>query len=95
MRWLLWTFLAGVAALLIYVEGDLPDRGDPAAPANVHVSQEYLERSEEEVGIPNVVSAVLADYRSYDTLGETVVIFTAGLASFFILTRRGRDEGSV
>ena len=95
MKLLLWAFLAAVAALLIYVEGDLPDRGDPAAPANVHVSPEYLERTEEDIGIPNVVSAVLADYRSYDTLGETVVIFTAGLASFFILTRRGRDEGSV
>ena len=95
MRLLLWVFLACVASLLIYVEGDLPDRGDPIAPANVHVSPEYLERTEEEVGIPNVVSAVLADYRSYDTLGETLVIFTARLASFFILTRRGRDEGSV
>lgn len=36
-------------------------------------------------GPPNFVTAVLADYRGYDTLGETTVIFTAGLACLLIL----------
>ena len=95
MRWLLLVLLAGLAALLIYVAGDLPDRADPAAPANIHVSPEYLERSEEEVGMPNVVTAVLADYRGYDTLGELVVIFTAGVAIALILRHRGRYDRPV
>ena len=78
-------FLAGFAALLIWASGGLPDRTDTQAPANQHVSPEYLSHAEEETGVPNVVTAVLADYRSYDTLGELIVIVTAGLASVLVL----------
>jgi len=85
LRWVLLVFLGSFALLLVWVSGDLPDRADPEAPANRHVSPEYLRRTYEDTGIPNVVSAVLADYRSYDTLGETIVIFTAGLACLFVL----------
>ena len=81
--------LAAFAALLIYAEGDLPAHGDAQAPASQHVSPYYIEHAEEEVETPNIVSGVLADYRSYDTLGETVVIFVAGMASLLILTRGG------
>ena len=95
MRLLLLGLLIGLAALLIYVERDLPDRADPQAPANTHVSPEYIERAEEEVGMPNVVTAVLADYRSYDTLGELVVIFTAGVGIALILRPRRRYDRSV
>jgi multicomponent Na+:H+ antiporter subunit B len=77
--------------LFIYVSGDLPDRASTSAPANTHVSPEYIERAEEEVGVPNLVTAVLADYRGYDTLGETVVIFTAGIAVIYVLMR-GREN---
>ena len=80
------------AALFVAASWDLPDRGDPHAPSNVGVGPEYIERTEEDIGIENVVSAVLADYRSYDTLGETFVIFTAGVAVLFVLIRRGRDD---
>jgi multicomponent Na+:H+ antiporter subunit B len=51
----------------------------------MHVSPRYIERSHEETGAPNFVTAVLADYRGYDTLGETTVIFTAGVACLLIL----------
>ena len=84
--------LVGVAALFIVATADLPDRGDPNAPANLHVSPEYIERTEEDIGIENVVTAVLADYRGYDTLGETVVIFTAGMAVLAVLARRERHD---
>ena len=80
------------AALFIAASWDLPDRGDPQAPANVGVGPEFIERTEEDIGIENVVSAILADYRSYDTLGETFVIFTAGVAVLAVLERRGRDD---
>ena len=81
----LFMMLAVFGALLIWVEADLPDRGDPQAAASQHVSPEYLLQAEEETGATNVVTAVLADYRSYDTLGELTVIVAAGLACVFVL----------
>ena len=85
-------FAIATAALFIVASWDLPDRGDPHAPANVGVGPEYIERTEQDIGIENVVSAILADYRSYDTLGEAFVIFTAGVSVLFVLIRRGRDD---
>lgn len=70
----------------------LPERGDPNAPSNAYVSPTYLQHSYEDTHTPNVVTSVLADYRGYDTLGETTVIFTAGLACLFIL-RKGMGDG--
>ena len=62
------------------------------APAATHVSPRYIERGHHETGAPNFVTAILADYRGYDTLGETSVIFTAGLACALILgLRLGRS----
>ena len=77
-------------ALLIYGTVDMPDWGDPNSPANSHVSPQYLEDSVEKAATPNVVTTVLADYRSYDTLGETTVIFTAGVVCILLLRRRPR-----
>ena len=85
MRLVLLPFLASFAALLIWASGGLPDRADPLAPASQHVSPEYLIHAQEETGSPNVVTAILADYRGYDTLGELMVIVTAGLACVFVL----------
>jgi multicomponent Na+:H+ antiporter subunit B len=79
--------------LFVYAEGDIPRPGDPAAPTRVHITPRYIEGSLPETNTPNIVTAVLADYRSYDTLGETAVIFTAGLAVMLILPqalRRGK-----
>lgn len=82
------------AAILLYVGGQLPGVGDPDAPAAEHVSPRYIRRSHHETGASNFVTAVLADYRGYDTLGETTVIFTAGLACALILgVQLGRDSG--
>lgn len=92
MRVLGILLVVATAVLFIAASWHLPDRGDPGAPANVGVGPEYIERTEEDIGIENVVSAVLADYRGYDTLGETFVIFTAGVAVLFVLIRRGRDD---
>jgi len=74
--------------LLVYGAVDLPAFGDPDAPANKHVVPRYLNESLEESGVPNVVTAVLANYRGYDTLGETTVIFTAGIAVILLVRRR-------
>jgi len=76
-----------VGALLIYATEDMPGWGDPNSPANTHVSPRYIEKSEAETSVPNMVTAVLADYRGYDTLGETAVIFTAGVCCVLLLRR--------
>ncbi|MDP3063761.1 MAG: hypothetical protein Q8O40_11225 [Chloroflexota bacterium] len=94
MKALTLAILGAFLAVLLYAEGDLPLRGDPTAPANVHVSPYYIERSLAETKTPNVVTAVLADYRGYDTLGEIVVIFAAGLATTLVLLRgSGNGDG--
>ena len=74
-------------ALLIYATGEMPDWADPRSPASTHVSPRYIEKTVEDTGVPNMVTSVLADYRSYDTLGETIVIFTAGVCCVMLLRR--------
>jgi multicomponent Na+:H+ antiporter subunit B len=78
------------AVLLLIASQDLPDRGDPAAPAHTGVARHYLEQSLDDSETPNAVTAVLADYRSMDTLGETLVVFTAALAATLVLYRGRR-----
>ncbi len=87
-----WVPLVATAAVLFYAARDLPTMGDPTAPAAEHVSPRYIEHAQDETGAPNMVTAVLADYRSYDTLGETVVIFTAVLACLLVLGAFIRPE---
>jgi multicomponent Na+:H+ antiporter subunit B len=84
--------VTGFLGLMLYASTGLPDRGDPDAPAAGGVSRAYLEGSLADTETPNVVTAVLADYRSQDTLGETLVIFTAALAAALVMVRR-EDEG--
>ena len=75
-------------AVLVYGTIDMPEFGDPEAPTNQHVSPRYIEETHHDTGINNMVTAVLASYRGYDTLGETTVIFTAGTAVILLLRRK-------
>lgn len=75
----------GVGAMLVYAALDLPDFGDPASPANAYVGRAYLEQAGDDTGVPNVVTAVLASYRGFDTLGEAVVIFAAAIGVAIML----------
>lgn len=79
-------------AVLVYSTLDMPGFGHPDAPIQRHVAPRYLERTPTEVGVPNVVTAVLASYRGYDTLGETTVIFTAGLGVLMLLGLGGLSQ---
>ena len=81
-------------ALLIYGTLDMPHFGEADAPVHQHVAPRYLNDSMNEVGIPNVVTSVLASYRGYDTLGETVVVFTAGIGvlSLLMVSRRTKEK---
>ena len=76
--------LTGLA--LVYGTLDMPRFGDPAAPIHEYPHPSYIEKSHHDVhGVDNVVTSVLASFRGYDTLGETTVIFTAGIAVLLIL----------
>ncbi|MEO1327640.1 MAG: DUF4040 domain-containing protein [Pseudomonadota bacterium] len=77
------------ALIVIYATFDKPQFGDPNAPVHTHVAPWYLDKTPEYIDIPNVVTAVLGSYRSYDTMGEVFVVFTAGIGVLFLLgTRR-------
>lgn len=87
----LWLPLAvsiTTAGMLVYGTLGLPAFNDPAAPIHTHVVPRYLQDVVRETGVPNVVTAVLASYRGYDTLGETTVVFTAGVGVIALLRRR-------
>jgi multicomponent Na+:H+ antiporter subunit B len=90
-----------VGAAIVWGTLGLPPFGAADAPIHQHVAPHYLQNSIAETHVPNVVTSVLADYRSYDTLGETTVIFTAGIGVMLLLqgvrrrggaTRSGRER---
>ena len=82
-----------VGTAIVWGTLTLPDFGTADAPIHKHVAPRYLAKSIEETNVPNVVTSVLADYRGYDTLGETTVIFTAGIGVLLLLRGlRGRGD---
>ena len=84
-------------AALVYASFDLPIFGDPNNPVHTQVGQYYTQNTYGDMGIPNMVAAVLASYRSIDTMGEAVVILTAGIGVFALLSapvRRRRESAT-
>lgn len=92
--WLPLAVALVIVAALVYGSLGLPAFSDPQAPFHTHVVPRYLEQGLKETGVANIVTAVLASYRGYDTLGEVVVIFTAGIGVIALLrrARRRRQE---
>lgn len=87
---LIVTSITGLLLLLGSLE--MPATGDPDSPAATHVSPRYIEEGFAETAVPNMVTAVLADYRGFDTLGEVTVIFTGALAVLLILRGAREDD---
>ncbi|MEX1063618.1 MAG: hydrogen gas-evolving membrane-bound hydrogenase subunit E [Balneolaceae bacterium] len=91
--------LAAFAGVLIYGSIDLPERGDPDNRMNREQSitgtevagSVYIQEAYNDAHTPNMVTVILGDYRSIDTLGEQIVVFTAGLICLLVL-RRDRSE---
>ena len=82
-------------AILMHATTDMPRFGDPSAPAQTHVGPHYLTKSPAELApIPNVVTSVLASYRGFDTMGEVVVVFTAGAGVMLLLGSKRRQKKS-
>lgn len=79
-------------SLVVYGTLGLPAFSDPQAPIHRHVVPRYLEEGMKETGVPNIVTAVLASYRGFDTLGETTVVFTAGIGVIALLRRRRQAQ---
>lgn len=87
MRALAIAVLVLVGALFFAAAGALPPMRGDSNPISRHVEPYYLSRTLEDTDTPNFVTAILADYRSYDTFGETTVVFAAGLACYLLLRR--------
>lgn len=81
-------------AVLLYGTMDFPAFGDPQSPAATNLSAYFIEEAIPETHVPNLVTAVLGDYRGYDTMFETVVIYCAGLAVISVLRKKrtGKHE---
>ena len=84
-----------IGGYLIWSVQDLPDWADPTSPASTYLSPHFIQKTIEETSVPNIVTSVLADYRGYDTMFETIVIFCAGLAVLTILRRTHRRNKKV
>lgn len=87
-----FTVAVATGAALVYGSLDLPSFSDPDAPMHRHVAPEYIEGAPRDTGVPNIVTAVLASYRGFDTLGEVTVVFTAGIGVIALLRRRTRRD---
>lgn len=89
-----------VAAIIVAVAlgifcfsvSSLPMIGDVNSAPNQHVTPYYIENSAADTGSPNIVTATLADYRGFDTLEETTVMFLAGMTAVLILLAGRKDE---
>lgn len=88
--------LVGFTLVLLWATVSLPERGDPDAPAqqelnpagDVVAGSYFIQNAYTDAATPNFVTVILADYRSIDTLGEVIVVFTAAIACFLILRRK-------
>jgi len=83
--WLPLVVVAITGSALIYGTWDIPGFGAPDAPAQTHVARYYIDNAMPDTGVPNIVTAVLASYRGFDTLGEVTVIFTAAVAVLLLI----------
>jgi len=83
-------------AAIIYGTLDMANFGAVDAPAQIGVAAQYFARTPQDIDVPNVVTAILASYRGYDTLGEVAVVFTAGVGVLLLISglrgRRRRED---
>lgn len=96
MNYLRFLLLIIFGSLLIYGSQGLPNRGDVESPANrnfsasgsVNAASYHIQNARKDAAAPNMVTVILADYRGFDTLGEAIVVFTAGIICYLLLRKR-------
>jgi multicomponent Na+:H+ antiporter subunit B len=99
MKILQYLLLLAFFGLFLAVVVELPPRGDVNSPVHQTVNKAgtpvagtyFIQHAYEDSKTPNMVTVILADYRAFDTLGETIVVFAGGMAVFFILNRRRKN----
>lgn len=79
---------------MLLTAADLPPYGSDTAPTVNEVARRYVEQGTEETGAVNTVAGMILDYRAFDTLGESFVLFTAMCAVTILLNRSGKSAGS-
>jgi multicomponent Na+:H+ antiporter subunit B len=79
--------LIGLGSMMVLAASSLPPLRAPNNPIAERLEPYFVENSIEQTGTPNLVTSILADYRGYDTFGETTVVFAAGLSCFLLLRR--------
>lgn len=102
MKYLKILILTLFAGLLIFAASDLPFRGDPdnrmhqeKSITNTPVAGNYyIREAYHDAHTPNIVTVVLGDYRSIDTFGEQIVIYTAGIITLLVLRRSRRRRNA-
>jgi len=85
-----WGLLVlGAATVLLLIGGQaLPPLRSLDSPISQRLDRYFIANAIPDTATPNIVSAILADYRSYDTFGETTVVFAAGLSCYLLLRRQ-------
>lgn len=69
---------------------ELPEYGDASAPLQTNITRYYITHTKDEIGVPSFVAALLASYRGYDTLGETIVVLIAGISVLLLFSQKGK-----
>lgn len=92
-RWVFNTLstLAFIAVFLLFAWWalkELPRFGEPL----ISVAKKYLEEGKAKTGAVNLVTAVILDFRAYDTLGEATVLFTSVIGIMAVLRKLGRKH---
>lgn len=83
--------LLAIFGVLLAV-AELPPYGMADNPIHNQVSERYINNSLYDTGVSNMVTSIVLDYRAYDTMFETIVLFTATLAVIITLKSFEKEE---
>lgn len=87
-----FTILGGLLIVLLTSITEIPPLGEEKNPAYNEVSEYYVNESAQDTGAQNIIAAIITDYRAFDTLGETTVLFT-GIAAVTAMIGVSHDKG--
>lgn len=74
-----------IIMVLLLTVSYLPEFGNPDNPVNNEVAARYIEKGIQETGAVNIVTGMILDYRAFDTLGESHVLFIAACSVLILL----------